>query len=296
MKFLTTIIFLFIMTYIEAQSKIDTSNYTSLRSRIKDKSFFIKLDSNNFVAYADRASLKDKLGDYKGAIKDFDKAISIKNHPDIISDRGNTKKNLKEYDAAIIDYNEAIRLKPNFSNAHFERGKAFQALNKYNDAINDFTKVIELNSFDYEAFSLRAECYIGVRNWGKALDDFNKAITLDRNPKNGSNYHNRGLCKYNLNDFDGAFKDYDNAIKIESNNALYYFSRGGSYAKSKKYDLALLDYNTAIEFDSEFKEAIGSRGMMKIYLNDKEGGCEDLNNALKLGYQVVIPEIKEYCK
>ena len=67
-------------------------------------------------------------------------------------------------------------------------------------------------------------------------------------------------------------------------------------SKSKKYDLALLDYNSAIQLDPKYKEAIGSRGMMKIYLKDKDGGCEDLNAALNLGYQVVVPEIKEYCK
>ena len=65
---------------------------------------------------------KYDLGDYKGAIADYDSAIRIKpDDANAYNNRGNAKDELGQYFAAIADYDTAIRLKmpdrgmPNFA-------------------------------------------------------------------------------------------------------------------------------------------------------------------------------------
>ena len=63
------------------------------------------------------------LGDYKGAIADYDSSIRLK--PDnaaVYYNRGIAKDDLGQYFAAIADYDSAIRLKPDYAGAYNNRG------------------------------------------------------------------------------------------------------------------------------------------------------------------------------
>lgn len=54
---------------------------------------------------------KYKLGDYSGAISDYNKAIEIdSNNVHAYAGRGNAKYNLKDYYGAISDCNKAIKI------------------------------------------------------------------------------------------------------------------------------------------------------------------------------------------
>ena len=68
---------------------------------------------------------KYHLGDYKGAIADFDSAIRLK--PDDAKayyNRGVAKGKLGQHFAAIADYDTVIRLKPDHAEAYYNRGNA----------------------------------------------------------------------------------------------------------------------------------------------------------------------------
>lgn len=67
-------------------------------------------------------------GDWKGAIKEYDKAIALNpNHADAYYFRGGARANLKQYAAAIKDYNKAIRL--NSDNVAAFVGRAMRTSN-----------------------------------------------------------------------------------------------------------------------------------------------------------------------
>ncbi len=93
------------------------------------------------------ASLKNKLGDYQGAIEDVNETIRLKNdHPYPYYQRGYAKNKLGDYQGAIEDINEAIRLSLDHSYVYYERGCAKYELGNYQEAIKDFNKAIRLNS------------------------------------------------------------------------------------------------------------------------------------------------------
>ena len=70
---------------------------------------------NNGIAKAD-------LGNYEGAIADFDEAIEINpQHARAYYNRGTIKAHLDNYEGAIADYNEAIAINPQHTDAYFYR-------------------------------------------------------------------------------------------------------------------------------------------------------------------------------
>ena len=93
--------------------------------------------------YFDSGNTKAKFGDYKGAITDYTKAISLNpDFPKAYLNRGVTKSKLKDYYGAIADYTKAIEIDPDYANAYFNRanGKYFLGLN----SCKDYSKSCEL--------------------------------------------------------------------------------------------------------------------------------------------------------
>ena len=77
------------------------------------------------------------LGDYKGAIADYDSAIRL--NPDNANtyyNRGTAKGDLGQHFAAIADYDTAIRLKPDYATAYNNRGNAKSDLGQHVTAID----------------------------------------------------------------------------------------------------------------------------------------------------------------
>ena len=92
-----------------------------------------------------RGWVKDELGDYKGAIADYDIAILLNpNDADAYLNRGKAKGKLGQHFAAITDYDIAIQIKPNYADAYYNRGVAKDNLGQHNAAITDYDTAIQI--------------------------------------------------------------------------------------------------------------------------------------------------------
>ena len=79
------------------------------------------------------------LGDYEGAIEDYNKSISLNpNDAEAFNNRANIRMLFGDYNSAIDDYNLAIKLKENYSIALYNRGIAKIMTNKQGYACDDF--------------------------------------------------------------------------------------------------------------------------------------------------------------
>jgi antitoxin component YwqK of YwqJK toxin-antitoxin module len=92
----------------------------------------------------------------------------------------------------------------------------------------------------------------------EAISLYNKAIEI--NPTVAQAYFNRGACKGNLFDFEGAVVDYDKAISLDPNYMKAYGNRG-----TAKINL----YTT--------------KGTLNPTLEQTASACEDFNKAKELG-------------
>ena len=102
------------------------------------------------------AFAKLDLGDSRGAIQDYNKAIEL--NPDFAEayyNRGIAKSDLGDYRGAIQDYNKMIELNPDYALPYGNRGLFKRKLGDNRGAIQDYNKAIELNPDDAVAYNNR---------------------------------------------------------------------------------------------------------------------------------------------
>jgi tetratricopeptide (TPR) repeat protein len=95
------------------------------RGALADYNRAIKINPQSANAYYNRGLLKaTKLQDQQGALADYDRAIKLKpNYDAAYNNRGNLKADkLKDYQGALADYDRAIKLKPKNADAYYNRG------------------------------------------------------------------------------------------------------------------------------------------------------------------------------
>jgi tetratricopeptide (TPR) repeat protein len=147
-------------------------------------------------------------GNYKGAIKDFTKAIELNPQYDsAYSRRGYCKHFLKQYKEAITDYTKAIEISPGYGDAYYNRALSEYKLQDYNSSIADNTKAIELDPKNASAYQNRGVCRNdALKDYQGAISDYTKAIEID--PNSADSYSNRGNSKFFLADKKGACEDW----------------------------------------------------------------------------------------
>ena len=168
------------------------------------------------LIYYNRGYTKGRLGDHKGAIKDFTTSIKLNpNYAESYYNRGAIKADSKYYRDAIQDYDQAIKLDPNYVKAYANRAVNKGELKNYLGAIQDYNKVIKLNpesttSANY--YNNRATYKFELKEYAGSLQDYNHAIKI--NPSNGEMYYNRAIIKEILKDFKGAAEDFRKAKEL----------------------------------------------------------------------------------
>ena len=222
-----------------------------------------------------------------------------------------------DFKGAIKDYTKAIELDPNYEEAYFQRANAKHSLKDYYGAIEDFTKAIEkcghLSVFELLSYEGRVESKEKIKDFKGAIKDCSKLIELfsEESYSLAYSYYKRGFFKENIEDYDGAINDFTKIIESESGyiNPAYiskevitntYFQRG--HSKFKKYKFlkntleniesydgfrnylleAITDFTSAISFKPDFTISYFNRGLVRSELNGDSGAIEDFTKAIDI--------------
>ena len=213
------------------------------------------------VAFNNRGLIKGFLGDYRGALADFNTVIEKEpDYASAYSDRGMAKQLLGDTLGAIKDFTNGIALNNKLLAAYYNRGKLKLVMNENAEAIDDLNTALKLKPDDANIFFDRGRAWLNANEMKPAMDDFNSAILL--NPEFPMAYINRGLIKMKQKDNEGAMSDYNSAINIDPGQGLAYFNRG----------------------------------VLKFNSNNREGACEDFKLAKNYGSNEAAGLIIQFCK
>ena len=190
-----------------------------------------------------QGSLSFNQSNFKDAIGWYDLAIEINpNYFEAYGDRGACKANLGQYEGAILDYQKAEELGMKTSLLYSNWGYSYYQLKEIDNALNYFEKAIAIDSNNANAYRGRGDIrYDNDDNKG-AEQDYTMAITLK---PNASNYFVRGLAFYYLKDFKNAIADFDKAIQLNPDVAQYYNDRGDAKNVINDFDGACYDWQIA---------------------------------------------------
>jgi tetratricopeptide (TPR) repeat protein len=133
--------------------------------------------------------------------------------------------------------------------------------------------------------------------WG-SIQDLNKAIEVEP-ATSVENYlkshYALGNAKLALKDFLGAMQDYNKVIELRPNEPGALSGRGNAKLNLEDYKGAIVDFNIVIGFDPTNSFCYYNRGTAKYQSDDKEGACLDWSRAGELGYASAYVMIEKYC-
>jgi lipoprotein NlpI len=130
------------------------------------------------------------------------------------------------------------------------------------------------------AYLNRGLAYDAEGDYDHALADYDQAIRLD--PNNATAYNNRGNAYQKMDYNERAIADYNEAIRLDPKYAAAYNDRGHAYQKKSNNDRAMADYNEAIRLDPKYATAYYNRGLANFYAGSLPKSLADLNEASEL--------------
>ena len=225
----------------------------------------IQLQPSEANNYNYRGTLRERIGDTKGAVADYSRAIDL-NPNDYIAlfNRGSQRNRAGDYTAALMDLNRAILLCSTDPDLYFARAASHRALGNPDSALADIDKAIGLGDHDFYNFYLRARVHYDLGKHLYVLADATRAIELidGSEPKNeiAYCYGIRGLANFALWFLDEAKADLEQAVKHDPVEPKYHWSLAQVYGEMRLHDVLV---------KSELQRYLGKGGGIK-YGNQKD--------------------------
>jgi len=227
--------------------------------------------------------------EYSLSNQNWEEAIDLLNprlrgnkpRPQLLYLRGKAYSGLGSYHTAIEDFSSAIRSsKKNYSYLA-ERAKAYLAIEKYNSAIEDASKAIELSGGDPNYFLIRSNAYNKNKQYNQAFNDL--SFYLSFYPSNAEASFQFAVIAIEAGRYVDALFGLGKLIKSNPLESKYYYYRGLAYLKSENYNVAEIDFSTAITKGYKPSETYYQRGVVRLNLGKKDDACSDLEVASKNG-------------
>ena len=93
---------------------------------------------------------------------------------------------------------------------------------------------------------------------------------------------NQGDANANLEQYEEAIADYDQALRVQPDNMLAYIHRGLAKARMGDFEEAIIDFNQALELEPDNESAYINRGLAKYNLGRSQEAIADYDQALNL--------------
>jgi tetratricopeptide (TPR) repeat protein len=107
-----------------------------------------------------------------------------------------------------------------------------------------------------------------------------------KSPNKSRTYNNRGYAYMKKSEFDLAIKDFDRAIQLDPGlDPGYYYNRGNAYNLKGSLDKAISDYTKAIEMQPDYVAAYVNRAIAHFKNKDYDNNRLDVRKAESLGYR-----------
>lgn len=170
---------------------------------------------------------------------------------------------------------------------------------QYNSALNRYDAALESTGDRYDDL-YRAFYYMNRGVLRADMIDFIASMetnvqTLTMDDKGNIRARVRDQVSHSY-DYSEAVGDMETAAELVGDIPYIHFNLGNLYCLSSKLVDAIESYDRAIKLYPYMGDAYFNRGLVLIYLKDKEKGCIDLSRAGELGIEDAYSVITRYCE
>lgn len=210
----------------------------------------------------------------------------------LFSNIGSLQLRMGKYESAIESYTLALNIAPRVVTILLNRANAYMTIGMANRAYVDYCEVLDLDRKNTEALLMRAYIYVTRRDYSAARIDYDRLLEFEP-----AHYSARlGLAI--LNQKEGKYKDALEIIaKMMGDfpkDAVLYTTRAGVELEMEQYELALIDLDEAIRLDPNGVEAYLTRGEIYLLQKKKAQAKADFEKAITLG--VPPAEVREFLR
>ena len=248
---------------------------------IADYTTSIRLNPALYSSKHNRGTLYFAKGDYDRAIADYDEVLDEEFSDestytdsgweyvaDVYSNRGAAYRAKGDNDRAAANFRRALMLFPKHDDARkgleetglkdiageelakssdhgwCEKASGDVAIAACNLILQDRSQTAKRHAL---AFFSRGEAYHRNKDYDRAFADYTEAIRLD--PKQAKAYHNRGFWYFEKKDYDRAIAELSEAIRLDPKYVRAYGNRANAFRDQGKRDRAIADWRKIIEIE-----------------------------------------------
>lgn len=223
-----------------------------------------------------------KSGDFKHAAEYFASELKQnRRNIDALNNYAVSLVGLKQYDQALKIYSNAIAVDSKRAMLFINRADLYVLLHLYNNAMDDYTHAIELEPANIRAYDARARTENITGSYEKAVADYTRLIELDQQ-KAAIYFDNRSYAYKCMGKQENALQDINKAISLAPNISELYLDRALILQQSKKYDLALADYNRLLKADLPSRKVLLNRAICYLQMQQYGKCLVDCDNVASL--------------
>ena len=147
-------------------------------------------------------------------------------------------------------------------------------------SIQYFNQVINAKPYLFEPYFFRGLAKINLDDYQGAEADCDEAIK--RNPFVVGAYQIRGLARIRQSNFDGAIEDYRVALKYDPENLVLWHNLSLCHIQKKDYEAAKEDLGKLLKISPRYMPAYLMRGEVSLQQKDTLQALQDFNKSIDL--------------
>ena len=178
------------------------------------------------------------------------------------------------------------------ANLYFLEGILDFQSKMFNASLASYNKAIELDPDNVFYYVNRAALQSEMIEFIASMESNVQILTLDQSGTTRTRVQDQGRREY---DYSGAIDDLEKAALLAPDFAYVYYNLGNLHCLTGDFPKAIGQYSKSIELYPYLAEAYYNRGLIQIYLKEKEKGCMDISTAGELGIQDAYSVIKKFC-
>lgn len=270
----------------------------------------LAMDAGYYDAYPSRAAVKERLGDWAGAVTDYNIFLdAFPENREARFGRGLARYHAGQFDFAEVDFRYLLETPSSGETTTiFYRqspmgggtdriltaqgdirdhiynylGLTIYEQGNYLEAITIFDSAIQLNPKEPDYFVHRGLARHGNGDTKGAEADYRAALQL--NPGHSIAYHNLSILL--KQDGKESRELLDKAIENNPDLSYPYIERGAYLLEEEDYTGALRDFNKALQLDPKSAENWLNRGLAKEKVGDLRGAYHDFTRTIALAPQL----------
>lgn len=282
------------------KAAVDISQTQSLKSCFKFLSLFLAflLLTYSVSAQCTKKKTRDlvsqgnesfKTKDFSSAVEFYQKAIKTEPNCSLAYfNLGQTQRFLNQTDAAIGSLERALNLNyPDKAANYLALGVSYSAKGQRDNSKDAFTKAasyaksaVEIDANLLDAWRIAAFANRQLENAVEELNALTQIVRLS--PNNAAARREKGLLHNRLNEYDKAFAEFEQLIKIEPNNPYNFLTLSDLYRLNGRHSAAMGIAVSASMLKPDSPDVSYTLGNLFFALKDYNKAVEAFRSAINL--------------